>query len=219
MLQSKTPRVATEASTLGGQDKEKGADSESTGLTGPTGLTGTPSKSVNSSKSKTRPSFKELLAKYEKEGTAQKRRSNKVKDMKSSTKHQEQSDSHPRQVDTPSNEPVIPWYGWFPYSYLPMDYSRIYMQSYYIQYHPMYPNYGLPQRPVVSSNNLVKQDIDCSKADEKGSKRDSKYLQPKWCPSGLSHAQKRKLQRMRKKETMEQQVEVEPKTSTIMKKV
>ena len=111
--------------------------------------------------------------------------------MKSSTKHQEQSDSHPRQVDTPSNEPITPWYGWFPYSYLPMDYSRIYMQSYYIQYHPMYPNYVSPQRPVVSSNDLVKQDIDCSKADEKGSKRDSKYLQPKWCPSGLSHTQKK----------------------------
>jgi len=220
VLQSKTPRVATEASTLGGQDKEKWADSESTGLTGSKGgLTGTPSKSGNSSKSKIRPSFKELLAKYEKEGTAQKRRSSKVKDMKSSTKHQEQSDSHPRQVDTPSNEPVTMWYGWFSYSYLPMDYSRIYMQSYYIQYHPMYPNYALPQRPVVSSNDLVKQDIDCSKADEKGSKRDLKYLQPKWCPSGLSHTQKRKLQRMRKKETMEQQVEVEPKTSTIMKKV
>ena len=83
----------------------------------------------------------------------------------------------------------------------------------------MYPNYALPQRPVVSSNDLVKQDIDCSKVDEKGSKRDSKYLQPKWYPSGLSHTQKRKLQRMRKKETMKQQVEVEPKTSTIMKKV
>jgi len=82
VLPSKTPRVATEASTLGGQDKEKGADSGSTsltgskgGLTGPTGsrtgLTGTPSKSGNSSKIKTRPSFKELLAKYEKQGSAQ----------------------------------------------------------------------------------------------------------------------------------------------------
>ena len=57
MLQSKTPRVATEALTLGGQDKKKGADSESTGLTGSkggltgsrTGLTGAPSKSGNSS--------------------------------------------------------------------------------------------------------------------------------------------------------------------------
>ena len=83
VLQSKTPRVATETSTLGGQDKEKGADSKSTGLTGskdgltgPTGsrtdLTGAPSKSGNSSKIKIRLSFKELLAKYEKEGTTQK---------------------------------------------------------------------------------------------------------------------------------------------------
>ena len=117
VLQSKTPRVATEASTLGGQDKEKGANSESTGLTGSkcgltgptgsrTGLTGTPSKSGNSSKNKTRPSFKELLAKYEKEGTAQKRRSSKVKDMKSSTKLQEQSSQGNY---TSSSGPIAPW--------------------------------------------------------------------------------------------------------------
>jgi hypothetical protein len=83
----------------------------------------------------------------------------------------------------------------------------------------MYPNYALPQRPVVSSNVLVKKDIECSKADEKGAKQDSKYLQPRWCPSGLSHTQKRRLQRMRKKVAMEQQVEDVPKTSTITKKV
>ena len=91
-----------------------------------------------------------------------------------------------------------------------MDYSKIHMQSYYIQYPPIYLNYALPQRPVVSSNDLVKRDIDCIKADEKGAKQDSKYLQPKWCPSGLSHTQKRRLQRMRKKESMEKQVEVIP---------
>ena len=83
----------------------------------------------------------------------------------------------------------------------------------------MYPNYALPQRPIVSSNDLVKKDIDCSKADEKGVKQDSKYLQPRWCPSGLSHTQKRRLQRMRKKDAMEQQVEAVPKMSATTKKV
>ena len=78
VLQNKIPRVAAKASTLGGQDKEKGADNKSTGLTGHsggltghgTGLTGVPSKVGNSSgtKDKKRPSFKELLAKYEKNG-------------------------------------------------------------------------------------------------------------------------------------------------------
>ena len=69
-----------------GQDKEKRADRKSTGLTGSnsgltsstgltgakTGLTGVPSKPRNSSRSKDkkRRSFKELLAKYEKEGIA-----------------------------------------------------------------------------------------------------------------------------------------------------
>ena len=101
VLQSKTPRVATEASTLGGQDKEKGADNKSTGLTGHsggltgygTGLTGAPSKSGNSSKIKTMPSFKELLPKYEKEESAQRQkgRSSEVKDTGSSSRHQEQS--------------------------------------------------------------------------------------------------------------------------------
>ena len=191
-----------------------------TGLTGArTGLTGAPSKSGSSSKSKTRLSFKELLAKYEKEGTTQKGRSSKIKDMKPSSKHQEQSDSRSRKIYTPSNGPITPWYCWFPCSYMPMEYSRIHMQSYYVQYPPIYSNYALPQRPVVSSNDLVKWDIDCSKVDEKGAKQDSKYLQPKWCPSSLSHTQKRRLQRMRKKEFTKQQVEVVPARSAIMKQV
>ena len=91
------------------------------------------------------------------------------------------------------------------------------MQSYYIQYPPMYTNHA--RRPIVASNNLVQQNADCSKENEKGKKQDSKYLQLRWCPSGLSHTQKRRLQRMRKKETMEQQVEVVPKTSATIKKV
>jgi len=88
VLQSKTSRATAKVSTLGGQDKEKRADSKSTGLIGsdssltsPTGLTGAktrltgvPSKSRDSSRSKDkkRPSFKELLTKYEKEGIAKK---------------------------------------------------------------------------------------------------------------------------------------------------
>ena len=91
------------------------------------------------------------------------------------------------------------------------------MQSYYIQYPPMYPNHA--RRPIVASNDLVQQDVDCSKGNEMSNEQDSKYLQPRWCPSGLSYTQKQKLQRMRKKEAMEQQVEAVPQTSTIMKKV
>jgi len=63
------------------------------GLTGPTGLTGAFNESGSSSKSKIRPSFKELLVKYEKQGTAQKKekRSGEAKDMSSSSKLQEKS--------------------------------------------------------------------------------------------------------------------------------
>ena len=93
------------------------------------------------------------------------------------------------------------------------------MQSYYIKYPSIYPNHDSPQRPIVASNNLVKKDVDCSKEVEKSAKQDSKYLQPRWFPSDLFHTQKRKLQHMRKKESMEQQVEVIPARSATMKQV
>ena len=34
-----------------------------------------------------------------------------------------------------------------------------------------------------------------------------KYHQPRWCPSSLTHSQKRKLQRLRNKEKREQEAE------------
>ena len=80
-------------------------------------------------------------------------------------------------------------------------------------------NHASPQRPVIASNNLVKKGIDCSKTDEKSTKQDSKYLQLRWCPSGSTHTQKRRLQHLRKKESMEQQVEATPERSTNVKKV
>jgi len=102
-LTQKTPQGAE---TLGGQDKKKKADNKSTGLTvhsggltgstgltgRGTGLTGASSESGNSSKIKTRPSFKELFAKYEKKGGAQRQkgRPSEVKDTGSSSRHQEQ---------------------------------------------------------------------------------------------------------------------------------
>ena len=118
MLQNKTSRVAAKASTLGGQDKEKGADSKWTGLTGsnsspsgPTDLTGASSKSGNSSgtKDEKRPSFKELLAKYEKKGAVQKQKkqSSRVKDTKPSSERQERSGQGNY---ASSNGPIVPLY-------------------------------------------------------------------------------------------------------------
>src|SRR6185503_18024356 len=98
--------------------------------------------------------------------------------MKPSSKHQEQSDSHPSQGGyMPFNGSIAPWYCWYPYSCMLMDYSRMHMQSYYIQYPPMYPNHTSSRGPIVASNNLVKKDLDCCKADEKSVNQDSKYLQ------------------------------------------
>ena len=96
MLQNKTSRAT---STLGRQDKKK-AYNNSTGLTGsnssptgPTGLTDTKTgltsasrEPESSSKSKIWPSFKELLAKYEKQGAIQKKKKQpgEAKDLRSS---------------------------------------------------------------------------------------------------------------------------------------
>ena len=97
-----------------------------------------------------------------------------------------------------------------------LDYGRMHTQSYCNHYPPVYPSY-VSQRPI--SNNLVEKDIDCNKECEKNIKQDSKYLQPRWCPSGLSHTQKRRLQCLRNKESMEQQAEVVPAKSATMKQV
>jgi hypothetical protein len=60
------------------------------------------------------------------------------------------------------------------------------MCSYMIQYSPTYANYGSLQGPFVVDNNLVRS----APREEKSSKRDSKYSQPRWCPSGLSRTKK-----------------------------
>ena len=180
------------------------------GLTGHSGSSG---KNSRNNKEKERPSFKELLAKYEKKRVVQKQkgRPDKVKDTKPSSSQVQLSLSQGNLF----NGPIAPWYCCYP-CYMPLDYSRMHMQSYYIPYPPIYPSFA-SQRLI--SDNLVKRDTDCSKECEKNIKQDSKYLQPRWCPSGLSHTQKMRLQRMRKKESMEQQAEVVPAKSATMKPV
>ena len=79
---------------LGGHESKKDSRSAKTGMTGlETGLIGSSGNSGKNSsgKSKARPSFKELLAKYEKKGAAQKQvgQLNKVKDAKPSSGRQE----------------------------------------------------------------------------------------------------------------------------------
>ena len=136
MQQGETSR---DASTLGGQDKKKasnksiGLTGSNGGLTGPTGLTGAKTgltgasdESGGSSKSKTRPSFMELLAKYEKQGAIQKKekQSGEAKDVSSSSKLQEQSVCCSHQNNCYG--PFTPWF--HPYFYTHTDYSRMHMQ-------------------------------------------------------------------------------------------
>ena len=110
-------------------------------------MTGASSDSGNSSMAKfrTRPSFKELLAKYEKEGAVQKQkeRPDEAKGTESMSTSNEQSDFCLRQgncVVTPPSEPIAPWFWSYSCYYTPLDYSRMYLQPYYIQYPSIYPN-------------------------------------------------------------------------------
>jgi len=179
----------------GGQGKGKKTDSNLTGQTGSssgltghpggltgvqTGLTGASKKSGDCSKTenKARLSFKKLLAKYEKEGAAQKQkgRPDEAKGTKSMSTSSEQLDLRPHQgncVVMPQSGSVTPWFGSYPYYYIPLDYSRMYMQPYYIQYPSVHPS-CIPQRPI--NNNLIKKDLSCSNEGEKDVKENSKYL-------------------------------------------
>jgi hypothetical protein len=94
------------------------------------------------------------------------------------------------------------------------------MNSYMIQYPIAYSSCGALQSPIVFNNNLVKN-IVCAtiKQGEDSNEQNSKGMQPRWCPSGLSHTQKRKLQWMRKQRSMEQPTVVTPMRSTTTKQV
>ena len=58
---------------------------------------------------------------------------------------------------------------------------------------------------VVVQQGPMANDHEASTSKAKS--RDPKYTQPKWCPSGLTKAQKRRLQRMRSHEKEEQEAE------------
>ena len=161
------PEDSLKNSTFGGQKQKKEAESAKTGLeTGLTGQSGNSGKNSRNKREKERPSFKELLAKYEKKGVVQKQkgRPDKAKDTKPSSS-QEQSSLGQGNL---FNGPIAPWYCWYS-CYMPLDYSRMHMQSYYIHYPSIYPSFA-SQRPI--SDNLIKKDIDCSKEYEKGIKED-----------------------------------------------
>jgi hypothetical protein len=54
-------------------------------------------------------------------------------------------------------------------------------------------------------NNSVSSQPRANDHEASSSKPDPKYHQPRWCPGGLSHTQKRKLQRMRAREKKDQE--------------
>ena len=56
------------------------------------------------------------------------------------------------------------------------------------------------EKPVNISQKLVlANDHEASSSNLKGQDKE-KYFQPRWCPPGLTHTQKKRLQRLRRQE-------------------
>ena len=62
-------------------------------------------------------------------------------------------------------------------------------------------------KSATSSVPPVQKPFTANNHEASGSKVVDKYHQPHWCPEGLTHTQKRKLQRLRNKEKREQEAE------------
>ena len=58
-------------------------------------------------------------------------------------------------------------------------------------------------KSATSSATPVQRPFTTNNHEASGSKVADKYHQPRWCPEGLTHTQKRKLQRLRNKEKRE----------------
>ena len=62
-------------------------------------------------------------------------------------------------------------------------------------------------KSTTSSAPPVQKPFTANNHEAGSSKVADKYHQPCWCPEGLTHTQKRKLQRLRNKEKREQEAE------------
>ena len=56
----------------------------------------------------------------------------------------------------PFGEPAAPRVWSYPCYYSPLDYSRMHMQPYIIQYPSTYSNCRASQRPIIANNDLVR---------------------------------------------------------------
>jgi hypothetical protein len=67
------------------------------------------------------------------------------------------------------------------------------------------------KRPIVLNNQVgtsaQKGSVATSDHEASGSGSNSKYFLPRWCPPGLTHSQRRKLQRLRLREKKEKELE------------
>jgi hypothetical protein len=72
------------------------------------------------------------------------------------------------------------------------------------------PVEGSGKRPVVSNNQVVTPTQKGSVVNDheaSGSKSHPECFLPRWCPSGLTHTQRRKLQRLRLREKRKKELE------------
>ena len=64
---------------------------------------------------------------------------------------------------------------------------------------------GIVEKSVsVSQKFVLANDHEASRSNSKGQDKE-KYFQPRWCPPGLTHTQKRRLQCLRRQEQKEKE--------------
>jgi hypothetical protein len=63
------------------------------------------------------------------------------------------------------------------------------------------------EKPVNVSQKLVLANDHEASSSHLKDQDNEKYFQPRWCPPGLTHTQKRRLQRLRCQEQKEKEVE------------
>jgi hypothetical protein len=120
-------------------------------------------------KNKIRSSLEKILASYKRKGATQeqKKRPNKTNHTKPSPGHREEPDSRSRHVNHTS---------------APYLFGEL-----------VDPWVLSSQTPIVAKNNLVKNMLTNDEGIENTKAQYNKYLLPRWCPSSLSHTQKKKI--------------------------
>ena len=150
-------------------------------------------KSGNSSNMMKRPTFSELLAIYKKKGAAGKKGRSCSSAASTSPHAGNVRSSSIINSSTAACYPVrltTPWSWPYLYCFPPPAHANMLVHP-NLQYPVIYPHHGVSTRPI--NENLAKG-VSTVPNMREDNERGSEDLWPRWCPLGLFHTQKKRLQ-------------------------